>query len=196
MTKPEMRRQILSRLRAIPEAELAERSLRVGERLRSTAAWNDADTILCFLSMPHELVTVSILEAARRKGGDVAVPRIEGERIRFVILPRGQMDLVRDRFGIPVPDPDWPSLETDRAGRILVVTPGLAFDRQGNRLGRGKAYYDRFLGDCRAAASERVTALGVCLKEQLVDAVPYGPRDQRVDGVVSELETILGARSR
>ena len=81
-------------------------------------------------------------------------------------------------------------LDLARAGRVLVAAPGLAFDREGNRLGRGKGYYDRFLARARAAAAG-VSVIGVCLTEQLVTAVPHGERDQRLDGIVTENETII-----
>ena len=191
MTKGELRREIQSRLRRIAPDDLSDRSRRVAVRLQAEAAWKSADSILCFLSMPHEIETASMIEAAVRDSGAAAVPRIEGERIRFVLLPSGRPDLQRDRFGIPVPNPDWPEWDGAKAGRILVVTPGLAFDQDGNRLGRGKGYYDRFLRECRAVARDRVIALGICFEEQLVEAVPHTTRDQTVDGVVTEARTIV-----
>ncbi|HET6487196.1 MAG TPA: 5-formyltetrahydrofolate cyclo-ligase [Spirochaetia bacterium] len=194
MTKGELRREIQSRLRRIAREDLSARSRRVAIRLQAEAAWKTADSILCFLSMPHEIETAAIIEAAVRDHGAAAVPRIEGERIRFVLLPSGEPDLERDRFGIPVPGPDWPQWDSDGAGRILVVTPGLAFDRDGNRLGRGKGYYDRFLQECRARVGDRLVALGVCFEEQLVEAVPHTERDQTVDGVVTEARTVAAAR--
>ena len=190
MTKAELRREIQTRLRSIAPEDLSARSRRVAVRIQAEEAWKTADSILCFLSMPHEIETASIIEAAVRDHGGVAVPRIEGERIRFVLLPSGRPDLERDRFGIPVPKPDWTAWDGVRAGRILVVTPGLAFDRDGNRLGRGKGYYDRFLQECRAYARGRLAAVGICFEEQLVEAVPHTERDQTVDGVVTEARTI------
>ncbi len=73
-----------------------------------------------------------------------------------------------------------------------MTAPGLAFDRHGNRLGRGKGYYDRFLTRARADWPGLV-ALGICFSGQLVDAVPYGSRDRPVDGVVTE-ETVVMRR--
>jgi 5-formyltetrahydrofolate cyclo-ligase len=106
------------------------------------------------------------------------------------VLDRDPASLPRDRWGIPVPDPSWAEVEAARAGRILVAAPGLAFDRQGNRLGRGKGYYDRFLIRSRAEA-RAITVLGVCLSEQIVDTVPHESHDQPLDGLVTERETLL-----
>ncbi len=203
-----MRRAMLRLLEAIGDDELADRSEKVARRLARTAAWAGMDTLLAFLSMPREISTAGMIRAAQAAGRPVAVPRIEAEDIRFlvmppasavppggaqppgaVVLPGGPLP-PRDRWGIPVPDPAWPPLEPARAGRILVAAPGLAFDRQGNRLGRGKGYYDRFLARARAAGA-RLTVIGVCFSGQLVEELPHTERDQAVDGVVTESETLL-----
>ena len=177
-------------LSGLDAADVAERSVMVARRLALTKAWSLADTVLCFLSMPHEMDTAAVILGARGGGKTVAVPRIEKNDIRFVVLPPDAGDLPRDARGIPEPDPAWPLLEIARAACMLVAVPGLAFDRQGNRLGRGKGYYDRFLAEARRTA-KNMRALGVCLSEQLVDVVPHNDRDQRLDGAVTEKETIL-----
>ena len=190
MNKAEMRAAMKRSLTGIGAADLAERSVRVARRLALTEAWSRADTVLCFLSMAHEMDTAAMISGARAQGKTVAVPCIEHEDIRFLIMPPAAGRLPHDAWGIPVPDPAWLPLDLTRAARLLVAVPGLAFDRQGNRLGRGKGYYDRFLAGARRTAGN-LTALGVCLSEQLVDEVPHGDRDQRLDGAVTETETIL-----
>jgi 5-formyltetrahydrofolate cyclo-ligase len=190
MNKVEMRAVMKRRLAGIDPVDLAERSGAVARRLALTEAWAGADTVLCFLSMPHELDTAGVILAARVRGKTVAVPRIQENDIRFVVMPMDAGELSRDAWGIPEPGQAWLPLDLARAGHLLVAAPGLAFDRQGNRLGRGKGYYDRFLDGARRAAGG-MAALGVCLSEQLVDAVPHGERDQRLDGIVTEKETIL-----
>jgi 5-formyltetrahydrofolate cyclo-ligase len=189
MNKKELRAAMKTLLAGIPAADLADRSRLVARRLADTEAWGRADTVLGFLSMPHELDTSALLEGARAAGKRVAVPLIHGNDIRFLLLARDPASLPRDRWGIPVPDPAGDELQAARAGRILVAAPGLAFDRKGNRLGRGKGYYDRFLLRARREA-QGITVLGICLSEQLVDAVPAEDHDQLLDGLVTEGETI------
>ena len=185
-----MRAAMKRLLGGIDPGDLRERSREVARRLALTEAWRRADTVLCFLSMPHELDTSDVILAARERGAIVAVPCIEGDDIRFVVMPPDSGALHRDAWGIPEPDPLWRPLDIAAAAHVLVAAPGLAFDRQGYRLGRGKGYYDRFLVGARRAAHS-LTALGICLSEQLVDDVPHGERDQRLDGIVCEKETIL-----
>jgi 5-formyltetrahydrofolate cyclo-ligase len=144
--------------------------------------------------MPREIATHRLIRAAYAAGKSVAVPRIEGGDIRFLSMPPDAPPPPRDRWGIPVPDPAWPGLEPARAGKMLISAPGLAFDRKGNRLGRGKGYYDRFLSRARASGAHCMV-IGICFSEQLVDDVPHDETDQQVDGVVTERETILFDRA-
>ena len=110
----------------------------------------------------------------------------------------------RDRWGIPVPDPLWPEVDLRSpqpdSMDILVVTPGLAFDRHGNRLGRGGGYYDGFLREARASCAaqpmggaRRLTAVGICLSVQVVEEVPHTARDEMVDALATDKELILPA---
>lgn len=159
--------------------------------LQETPAWSQARIILAFLSMPHEVDTAALIADTLRSGRRVAVPRIEGDVIRFVFLPADRDELPRDSWGIPVPRADWEPVPLRPGARVLAAVPGLAFDRRGNRLGRGKGFYDRFLKEARAALDGELTAVGICLSEQLVDEVPRGERDERLDGVVTEQESIM-----
>ena len=195
MNKPEMRTAMTAALAALSPAALAEGSARVARRLSATEAWARADLVLCFLSMPHELDTEPLIAAARGQGKAVAVPRIVGDDIRFVMLPPDAGELSRDRWGIPVPDPAWRAMDLSRAARPLVAAPGLAFDRKGNRLGRGKGYYDRFLLGARRACPD-MTVIAVCFSVQLEEAVPHGSADQPMDGIVTDRETIETRRAQ
>ena len=177
-------------LAALPLVRRTENSALIADRLRLTAEWARAQVVLCFLSMPQEVDTAPLIAAARAQGKSVAVPRIEGNDIRFVIMPPDAGRLSRDRWGIPIPDPAWETLDLAHAAGPLVTAPGLAFDRQGNRLGRGKGYYDRFLCQAREAALD-MAVIAVCFSIQLVPLVPHGQSDQRVDAVVTERETII-----
>jgi 5-formyltetrahydrofolate cyclo-ligase len=194
MNKAEMRGAMRRFLGAMSDDELADRSAKVARRLEESGAWIWMDILLSFLSMPREIATGGMIRAAREAGRSVAVPRIEAGDIRFLVMPPDSPLPPRDRWGIPVPDTAWPALEPARAGRILVAAPGLAFDRKGNRLGRGKGYYDRFLSRARESGAHCLV-IGICFSEQLVEEVPHTETDQPVDGVVTEKETLLFDRT-
>jgi 5-formyltetrahydrofolate cyclo-ligase len=190
MTKVELRARMQRVLAALDARELGRRSALAAGRFQEIQAWKDAQVVLCFLSMPQELDSATLIRATQSAGRRVAVPRIEGEIIRFFFLPGNAGDLPRDRWGIPVPRAEWEPWTLRRGIRTIVATPGLAFDRSGNRLGRGKGYYDSFLREARATLGEKITAIGICFSDQLVDEVPHNERDQRMDGVITERESI------
>lgn len=187
--KRSLRREIRARLEALPPSRFAEAGLAIRDALRGLESYRAAKVVLAFLPMPHEIDTVPLVDSVLSEGKVVGVPRIEGERLAFVPLDRAWRDWPRDRFGIPEPPADAPELRLDELamGPTLVLAPGLAFDRAGGRLGRGKGFYDRFLAslDAMSPRPGAVTVFGACLEEQLIEAVPLDERDRRVDAVIS-----------
>lgn len=191
MDKARLRAAMRHLLARLPAAELASRSGRAAARLVATPWWRAADAVLLFLAMPGEPDPRELVAAARAAGKTVAAPLIEAGELAFRVLAGDADRLPRDAWGIPQPDASWPAWTADRdRAEVLVVTPGLAFDRQRHRLGRGRGYYDRFLARLRSAPGIRCTAVAFCLDEQVLDAVPHGPRDQAVDAIVTDRRTI------
>ncbi|HEY3947548.1 5-formyltetrahydrofolate cyclo-ligase [Phenylobacterium sp.] len=102
-------------------------------------------------------------------------------------LWRDDQPLIPDAYGIPSPAPAAPEVAPN-----LLLTPLLAFDRKGGRLGQGGGHYDRTLAVLRR--QRPVYVLGLAFAGQEVDAVPMGPHDQRVDAIVTETEFIEVAK--
>jgi 5-formyltetrahydrofolate cyclo-ligase len=194
--KKSLRKRMKALLAGMGAEDAARLSQRAAGHFRALPGYAMADIVLAFLSMPGEIGTEALVEAAMADGKVVAVPRMErspgeGDRIVFVPLPRDYRSWPLDRYGIPEPPAEVRALEPRELGaaRVIVATPGLAFDRRGGRLGRGKGYYDRFLAGARADAAREggsLVACGLCFALQLVDEVPTGEGDQRVDLVVTE----------
>jgi 5-formyltetrahydrofolate cyclo-ligase len=184
--KAGLRREIRSRLEGLEAA--GAKSLAVHERLFSTAWWREARWVFVYIAMPGEVDTAPIVLRAYQDGKLVAVPRMEGEEVVFYRYEGRTRELVPNQFGILEPDPLWIPVDPLQLaeGPLLVLTPGLAFDRRLRRMGRGKGYYDRFLARLRSESSLRVTAVAFCLDEQVVDAVPNGVGDLPVDAIVTD----------
>jgi 5-formyltetrahydrofolate cyclo-ligase len=164
-----LRKQIqeISRLRTDARASSAE----LTRRLRGWTAWESAVRICAFCALGDEPEILALWPEGKR----VALPRVAGDELS-VHWVACREELVPGKFGILEPRADAPS-----AGRAfdLILVPGMAFDRTGGRLGRGKGYYDRFL----TSASGFVA--GVCFDDQLVSEVPREPHDARIDAVVT-----------
>ena len=161
------------------------RALDSRQRLRASAAifsaverlpeFRAARTVAVFAALPDEPATDEVLArwASTRR---VVLPRVEGDAMRFYACRPDA--LVFGAFGILEPQGERPC----PAGEIdLVVCPGVAFTADGRRLGRGRGYYDRYLGD----PAFRGFRVGVCYAHQLVDDMPVEPHDVRMDRVIT-----------
>ena len=133
---------------------------------------------MAYMAMPTEPDLGQVLTEALRLGKRLALPRCEPGCDLTARQVGGFSDLIPGVFGIMEPDKTLPVIPPEEIDLILV--PGMAFDRQGRRLGRGKGYYDRYLADYHGIA------MGVSFAGGLVDRVPAESHDQPVDAVATE----------
>lgn len=141
MDKIALRRAIREKKRAMTEEEIATRSACLGELFADTQAYREAKTVYGYLPYNQEVRTVPMLERALRDGKKVAVPKVYGDTMKFICLE--DLSLVaKSEMGIPEPIADSPVAEDKTA---LVLMPGLAFDKEGHRIGYGGGFYDKFL---------------------------------------------------
>lgn len=158
----------------LSEAEKAEAALQVFARIENSPAFMLADKILMYHSLPDELPTLEFL----RKWSDrkrFYLPRVNG--VNLDLLPYVESELRKGAYDIE--EPTGSNL-TDADEIDLMIIPAVAFDRRGNRLGRGKGFYDRLL------ASTRATKIGVGYEFQLLDEIPAEPHDVRMNMVVTQ----------
>ena len=193
--KAALRKSAKAALAAVTPERRAVASADAAARASAHPAWPGAELVLAFLSMPSEIDTAPVVEAALAAGKRVAVPRIDGGDIAFVELAPDWRAWPRDRWDIPAPPAEAPSIPPAEIAGLatLALVPGLAFDRTGGRLGRGKGYYDRFLASvaaARSAAAARSSgpsspfvAIGYGYESQIVDSVPTDEHDLPLDGL-------------
>jgi 5-formyltetrahydrofolate cyclo-ligase len=189
--KAQLRKAVRALLDGLEQSEVSVRSRLVQERLFATSWWRRARWVFVYIAMSVEVDTTPIVNRAYQEGRKVAIPRIEGEEITFYRYEGRTRGLIPNQFGILEPDPQWVPVEPRELaeGPVLILAPGLAFDRGLRRIGRGKGYYDRFLARARSATQECLV-VGLALAEQVVKEVPVGPLDQRLDGLVTDREII------
>jgi 5-formyltetrahydrofolate cyclo-ligase len=151
--KKDLRVAMAARLKAVTPAERVRRSQAAAAIASGLPAWAGADLILAFLSMPTEIDTRPVIELSLEAGKRVAVPRIDDGDLVFIELKGNWRSWPLDRWSIPTPPADAQVLAVAHIASLpcLALVPGLAFDRNGGRLGRGKGYYDRFLASVQAA---------------------------------------------
>ncbi|GIU99526.1 MAG: hypothetical protein KatS3mg014_1142 [Actinomycetota bacterium] len=180
--KRALRWQVRQLRDGLPPVERADRSRRIAERVLALPELTGARTVMAFASFGSEVDTAPILRGLGERGVRVALPRIEAGEVVPVVFRPGD-PLRPAALGVPEP------VDGDRVpeGEIdAVVTPGVAFDRAGHRVGYGGGFYDRFLRRLRPDVPR--IAVGFAL--QVVERVPHGEGDERVDLVVTEGEVI------
>jgi len=178
-TKARLRQHIRERLKAMTAQHRTGASLRICAKLRSLAVWKSAGSILFFAPMPTEPDIWPLLEEALLAGKTVSLPRFSLATRTYLAarIQNLELDLLRGQLGIREPTDACAEFPLNRLDLVLV--PGVAFDLDGGRLGRGKGYYDRLL------TAVRGTKCGVAFDEQVVDAVPVGPRDIRLNCILT-----------
>ena len=132
---------------------------------------------MAFVGVASEPDTTGLIDSLVSAGYRVVLPRVDGEEIVAAEHELGRA-LTPSAFGIPEPD----GAAVDPLEIDVVLVPGLAYTRDGRRLGQGGGFYDRFLPRLR---SDCVT-IGVCFVEQIVDDLATEPHDRIVDVVITD----------
>lgn len=175
MNKKELRKAIRQRKRAMTEEEIRERSESLARKFLETEAYRTAKSVYGYLPYNQEVRTVPILEQALREGKAVAVPKCYGDEMRFIWL-QDLTAVEKSPMGIPEPTADGPVADDETA---LVLMPGVAFDKEGHRIGYGGGYYDKFL-----AREGKHPTVALCYDFQVVDCLETEEFDIPVDQVL------------
>jgi len=180
--KNALRAEMKARRKAFSAADCEESSQRIFERLRTLPEWQNARTVHLYIgALPGEVRTLPTIRWYHKNGRRVIVPVVGNDRVMRHVLLTPATPLARTRWGGLEPEGGAPA---DPLTADIILVPGVAFDRAGNRLGMGAGFYDRFLS--------AVTAPKIALAHvfQIVDAVPVDEHDQRVDAIVTPDEVI------
>lgn len=175
MNKQELRAHIRQLKRAMTEEEIQAASQRLGVLFAASEAYQQAKTIYGYLPYNQEVRTTQMLQKALEDGKRIAVPKCYGDEMRFIYLD--DLSLVEKGYcGIPEPIADGPIADDPTA---LVLMPGLAFTKDGARMGYGGGFYDKFL-----AAEPNHPTLALCYAFQMVDHLDTEAHDIPVDTVL------------
>ncbi|MBI5145013.1 MAG: 5-formyltetrahydrofolate cyclo-ligase [Candidatus Omnitrophica bacterium] len=183
MTKKEIRSKILLRLKIQKEAGRKRKSRIIKEQLFRKQIFQKAKKVMFYISFGGEVDTREMIKETQRLGKIVAVPVCKkyGLTLRPAVL-KEDTKLKRGPYGTSEPaNKKFIQLED----LDLVIVPGVAFDKKGNRLGRGKGYYDYFLKDL----PKKIHSIGLAFDFQILPVLPTTTTDVRVDQVISNEAT-------
>ena len=173
MTKQELRKMIRQR----KQQHSVDESSAFINRLKDNSHFLHAHTLLLYSALPDEVPTQTLIDELVAQGKTVLLPRVVSDTDMELRRYSGPADLQQGAFGIMEPTGE---LFTDYAAIDVAIIPGMAFDDDGHRLGRGKGYYDRFL----AKLPPTTYKIGLCFSWQRVDHVPTDDHDIPMDEVI------------
>jgi len=178
LDKHEIREHIRHKKAQISDKEKQIQSAAVFEKIENLTEFQNAQNILVYWSMPDELSTHNfIIKWSRKK--QLLLPVVKGDEM--LIKPFSSKDeLKQGSLGIWEPDVQKEFLHAID----LVIVPGMAFDKDKSRLGRGKGYYDKYF------INKNVVKIGVCFDFQLLDKIPTATFDIKMDKVITKSATI------
>jgi len=181
MQKEQLRLQLRKCLLEMSPEMRSEKSHKACQNLISTQQFQRASVVMMFLSFCQEVDTSEAILCAWQLGKTVAVPKVSWQQRHMIPVEINSLEtgFSREVPGLrnPTTSVPVPFEEID-----LVVAPGLGFDSNGNRLGRGGSYYDRFFANEELKASR----CGFAFAEQLIDSVPVTEHDEPIDFLVTD----------
>ncbi|HIQ91976.1 MAG TPA: glutamate-5-semialdehyde dehydrogenase [Candidatus Copromonas avistercoris] len=181
-TKAVLRKEMKERLKGLSEGGKRELDKALCRRLLSLPEFSAPCTVYAYASLSWEPDTWEILKALLSRGFRLALPRVEGREMRFYFVP-DLKELSQSSMKIWEPKADAVPADDPEA---LVLVPGMAFSREGARLGKGGGFYDRFL-----AAEPDHKTIALAYGFQLMEQIPTGVYDRPVDQIVTENERIF-----
>ncbi|MDR0526024.1 MAG: 5-formyltetrahydrofolate cyclo-ligase, partial [Spirochaetaceae bacterium] len=191
ISKPALRKEIKARLRALPVQQFQDEGANAASRLRGLPIWSRYETVLLFLNDPLEMRTDPFLIMAFADKKKVFVPKtIDSENIQFYRIYSSAGPWRYGAFDIREPETNRPEDELKPADfPALITVPGVAFDRNLNRMGHGKGYYDRFFAKLDEQG-QTYCMLGLCMDTQIVPEIPTEVWDKKMDALCTGSEYI------
>ena len=186
MIKDEQRRELRQILASMSTQDRQEASKAICAHLSTLPSIETADTILAYLPLEGEVDLTPLLTALIEKSRTVCVPIVtwENKTMHAGLLPTlDRESLIEGKHGLREPRDSLP-VSADTIDVMLV--PGLGFDRNGSRLGRGGGYYDRYLNNHRSPI-----VIGVAFDCQMLESIDREEHDQLMTAVVTPSGVIL-----
>ncbi len=172
--------------RGLPPEFRQQAGAEIAQKVLALECYQHARTIHTYISWQEEVATHELIHLLLRAGRTVIAPRVHTSNNTLAHYALSHFDaLAPGASGILEPSAEHGAVRCDDLSTIdLILVPGLAFDRPGNRLGYGGGYYDRLLAEIDAPK------VGLAFAVQIVADLPIEPHDCRVDFIVTEQEVI------
>ncbi|MBR4506358.1 MAG: 5-formyltetrahydrofolate cyclo-ligase [Bacteroidales bacterium] len=165
--------------RAVPMEEKLQRSDAIMHSVEQLQQFEKARVVLLYWSMADEVQTHNFVERWYKEK-TMLLPCVDGDNLKLRRYTGPECMVAGEQFGIGEPSPQTPEW-TDLDAVDMIVVPGVAFDHNGNRMGRGRGFYDRLL-----KSTPNAVKVGVAYDFQMLDTIPTEPHDVKMDKVITE----------
>jgi 5-formyltetrahydrofolate cyclo-ligase len=179
-SKAVLRQRLLAQRMALTPHDITYKSACITTYVHALPAFCASHTVMIYLALTHEVQTSQIITRAYQLQKRVAVPVVRGAELISVVLHELNTPLRRSSLGIL--EPCEPYTVIPPADLDCVFVPGVAFDAAGGRLGFGKGYYDRFLGQLPTTTYR----CGLAFSIQVIPCVPQDAHDVCMHGIITE----------
>ncbi|MBR5473945.1 MAG: 5-formyltetrahydrofolate cyclo-ligase [Lachnospiraceae bacterium] len=179
--KRSLRRQILAQREAMAKDDVTKKSAEITKQIVTTSFYQNAACVYAYVDTRNEYQTTALIEQAWKDGKRVAVPKVEGRDMSFYYIRKWE-DLEEGFKGIREPKKTSMLAQEDDA---LMILPGAAYDQQGNRIGYGGGFYDRYL-----SVHKGHIKLAPAYEFQVMETLPSETFDQKVFLIITEKRLI------
>ena len=185
MDKKELRTFIKSKREELALEDILDKSNVIAHRIFEHPKYKNANEIFTYVSFNGEVDTIQIIKRALEEDKRVAVPKVDGDSIDFYYIY--SMDqLSPSKFGILEPNTKK-KVDTLKG---LMITPGVAFDVQGNRCGYGKGYYDKYF---QRMGHDSIWKIALAYSFQIMPSIPSNEYDVPMNEIITEDQHIIKA---
>jgi 5-formyltetrahydrofolate cyclo-ligase len=182
--KEEIRKKLIEKRKNLSEKEVFEKSKQIKKRLFKMSEFQDANTILFYISYDNEVYTHELIKDSISNKKKVVVPVTDKKNKELILSKLDSWDdLALGAYKILEPKKEKIKKISNNELDLIIV-PGVGFDSHGNRIGHGKGYYDKLLKNSRAPT------VGLAFEFQVVEKVPNEKHDVSIDTIVTEKRII------
>jgi 5-formyltetrahydrofolate cyclo-ligase len=183
-TKENLRKQLLEKRDWLSADLIDIASRQIRKNLGKIEQYRKAQTVACYHSTGSEVRTHEIMQEILSHGKTLALPRVEGENLVFCSVKKFE-DLEKGEFGIMEPKQYCGAVDKFD----LIIVPAVAMARNGQRLGYGMGFYDRFLAD------KNTPTIALAYSKSIAKAIPHDKSDVAISIIVTEDEIIHSEKS-
>ena len=187
--KKMLRKEILAKRKNIDTAKKEDMDKKIADKLYESKYYKEAKNIFIYISYDSEINTKEIINRALIDNKKVYVPRTEFKTRLMDAVEIASLDnLIESEYGILEPAMEEPHIEPDELD--LIVVPGVAFDRNGGRMGYGAGFYDRYFKKISKDRIEKIKKLALAYDFQILEKIPMDEQDVPVNYIITEKEFI------